>query len=324
MRIDLRTAGVLGLLGEGAEAQGPAAARCSPASAAPTCRFEGSTTDPLHFAGLKGQVQAPASSLGIVGDPLGITLPTTPPFKTRGTLVKDGGLWKAVFDDGEHRLEPARRRLHLRKRRKVPLLSGRLAGSRLVLADLGPGGRHRRPRPGSGEGEDAPRDRRRVIPDKKFDLPSLRAMDANVLIDIAMFDPGTDIIEPLRPARAHLLLADGVLTLADFEGRTAQGRLVGYLQLDGRGKEALWTADLRALGVDLAQWLRLKRSARRAALCLGQARRAGQGEGQGALDRGDPGQPRRRRSRLHMRDARRSRTSPSRRWASTSPRRSAC
>ena len=108
-------------------------------------------------------------------------------------------------------------------------------------------------------GEDAPPGER-VIPDRKFDLPSLRAMDANVLIDIAMFDPGTTLIEPLRPVRAHLLLADGVLTLADFEGRTAQGRLVGYLQLDGRGKEALWTADLRALGVDLSHWLRLKRS----------------------------------------------------------------
>ena len=100
----------------------------------------------------------------------------------------------------------------------------------------------------------------RVIPDRVFDLPSLRAMDANVLIDIAMFDPGTTLIEPLRPVRAHLLLADGVLTLADFDGRTAQGRLVGYLQLDGRGKEAVWTADLRALGVELSHWLHLKRS----------------------------------------------------------------
>src|SRR4029450_4086273 len=101
----------------------------------------------------------------------------------------------------------------------------------------------------------------RVIPDRKFDLPSLRAMDANVLFDIAMFDPGTTIIEPLRPVRAHLLLADGVLTIADFDGRTAQGRLAGFLQLDGRGSKALWTADMRALDVDLARWLRVPRSA---------------------------------------------------------------
>jgi len=101
----------------------------------------------------------------------------------------------------------------------------------------------------------------RVIPDKKFDLPSLRAMNANVLIDIGMFDPGTTLIEPLRPVRGHLLLADGVLTIADFEGKTADGRLAGFLQLDGRGEQALWTADLRALGVNLARWLRLKRDA---------------------------------------------------------------
>ena len=50
-----------------------------------------------------------------------------------------------------------------------------------------------------------------------------------------------------------------MLTIADFEGTTAQGKLAGYLQLDGRGKEALWTADMRLLGVDLAQWLRIKR-----------------------------------------------------------------
>jgi hypothetical protein len=122
----------------------------------------------------------------------------------------------------------------------VPLLAGRLTGSRLVLADLGPRSapkaratRRRRREARSAE---------RVIPDRKFDLPSLRAMDANVLIDIAMFDPGTTIIEPLRPVHAHLLLADGVLTIADFDGRTAQGRLAGFLQLDGRGKQALWTA----------------------------------------------------------------------------------
>ena len=51
-----------------------------------------------------------------------------------------------------------------------------------------------------------------------------------------------------------------MLTIADFVGVTAQGRLAGYLQLDGRGDKALWTADLRLIGVNLEQWLRLKRS----------------------------------------------------------------
>ena len=259
VRIEVRTSGVLGLLVEGNQATAQPLRLIASVGRA-NLSFEGSTTDPLHFAGVQGRFVVSGASLAAIGDPLGVTLPTTPAFKTRGTLVKEGGLWKTVFDEatiGSSRLAGA---FTYESRRKVPLLAGRLTGSRLVLADLGPvvgtSGDGGPPTPAAGK-TDADG---RVIPDRKFDLPSLRAMDANVLIDIAMFDPGTTLIEPLRPVRAHLLLANGVLTLADFDGRTAQGRLVGYFQLDGRGKEALWTADLRALGVDLSHWLRLKRS----------------------------------------------------------------
>jgi uncharacterized protein involved in outer membrane biogenesis len=252
VRIDLRTAGVLGLFVAGKEAEAQPLKLLASIGRA-DLSFDGSTIDPLHFAGLKGRFTLAGPSLAAVGDPLGITLPTTPAFKTNGTLAKDGGVWNAVFDAaaiGSSRLTGS---FTYDRRPKVPLLSGQLGGARLVLADLGPAvGTPVEGEPVSTRGD-------RVFPDKQFDLPSLRAMDANVLVEISMFDPGTTLIEPLRPVRAHILLADGVLTIADFEGNTAQGRLVGYLQLDGRGSEALWTADMRALGIDLSQWLRLKR-----------------------------------------------------------------
>ena len=255
--IDLRTAGVLGFLEEGEEAQSqPLSLRAIIGHA--QVAFDGSTRDPLHFTGLKGRFHLSGDSLAAVGDALGITLPTTPPFTTHGTLVKDAEAWKAVFEAasiGSSRLNGA---FTYDKRPKVPLLAGRLGGSRLLLADLGP--TIGTPPPGSGARKGAAATSGRVIPDRKFDLPSLRAMNANVAIDIGTFDSGSDIIEPLHPARAHLLLADGVLTLADFIGVTAQGSLAGYLQLDGRSDKALWTADLRLLGVNLAQFLRLKRS----------------------------------------------------------------
>jgi AsmA family protein len=257
VRVDLRTAAVLGLLAQGKEAIAQPL-RLIVSVGRAELSFEGSTTDPLHFTGLRGKFVVSGASLAAIGDPLGITLPTTPPFKTHGTIAKDGSIWNANFEDAQIGTSQLNGAFTYDSRRKVPLLSGKLGGSRLVLADLGPAvgtpAAGEAPVPGSkaATGE-------RVIPDKKFDLPSLRAMDANVLIDIAMFDPGTTIIEPLRPVRGHLLLADGVLTIADFEGITAQGRLVGFLQLDGRGTQALWTADLRALGIDLTRWLRLKR-----------------------------------------------------------------
>ena len=258
VRIDLSTDGVLGMLGPDAAAQ-PIALTATIGRA--DLSFNGSTTDPLHFRGLKGAFTLAGPSLAAVGDPLGITLPTTPAFATKGTLSKDADLYKAVFESaqiGSSRLEGA---FTFDRRPKVPLLSGRLGGARLVLADLGPAVGAPATEGGDKKADEAAAKRAsRVIPDKKFDLPSLRAMDANVLFDIAMFDPGTTIIEPLRPAKAHLLLADGVLTITDLEGSTAQGKLVGYLQLDGRGEKALWTADLRLLGISLAQWLKLKRS----------------------------------------------------------------
>ena len=256
--IDLRTAGVLGFMAEGNDAQAQPLALFATIGRA-DLSFKGSTTDPLHLAALKGRFELAGPSLAAVGDPLGVTLPTTPAFKTRGTLAKDGKVWKAVFEEGRIGSSQLNGAFTYDTGPKVPLLSGKLGGSRLLLADLGPAVGTAGPDKGSAQST-AVAAPGRVIPDKKFDLPSLRAMDANVVFDIAMFDPGTDVIEPLRPARAHLLLADGVLTISDIEGATAQGKLLGYLQLDGRGKEALWTADMRFVGVNLARWLNLKRS----------------------------------------------------------------
>ncbi len=259
LNIDLRTAGVLGFLAAGSEAQAQPLSFFATIGRA-KLSFQGSTTDPLHFAALTGRFEIAGPSLAAAGEPLGVTLPTTPPFKTQGTIVKDAKLWKASFESatiGSSQLSGA---FTYDTAPKVPLLAGRLAGSRLVLADLGPA--VGAPVPGSAASSAASASARggRIIPNKKFDLPSLRTMNANVLFDIAMFDPGTTVIEPLRPARAHLVLADGVLTIADIDGNTAQGRLLGYLQLDGRADQAKWTADMRFVGVDLAQWLKLKRA----------------------------------------------------------------
>ena len=254
--IDLRTAGVLGFLAEGKEAQAQPLALVATIGRA-SLSFKGSTTDPLHFTALMGRFELAGPSLAAVGDPLGVTLPTTPSFKTHGTIAKDAKVWKAVFEDariGSSQLDGA---FTYDTGIEKPLLSGKLGGSRLLLADLGPAIGAPGPDKAAPAGSTPAG---RVIPDKKFDLPSLRAMDANVLFDIAMFDPGTTLIEPLRPARAHLLLADGVLTIAEIEGATAEGKLLGYLQLDGRGPQALWTADMRFVGVNLARWLKLKRS----------------------------------------------------------------
>src|SRR4029079_19507922 len=93
-----------------------------------------------------------------------------------------------------------------------------------------------------------------------FDLPSLKAMDANVLVDIAHVDLGTPLLDALEAVRAHLQLQNSVLRLIDIDARTADGRLSGDLALDGRNvNEAVWNADLQLAGVRLDRWLNLER-----------------------------------------------------------------
>jgi AsmA family protein len=176
-----------------------------------------------------------------------------------------------------------------------PLLSGRLTGSKLLLADLGPAvGAPAQMSPAVPDAALADSNPKRanarpgrVLPDREFDLPSLRAMDANVLVSIDNLDLGSSVLEPIKPLRTHLVLTDGVLSLRELEARTAQGRVFGNVQLDGRSTLARWTADLRWAGVRLESFIHQKRGGDAppyvAGRLNGQARVEGQGKSTAAI-----------------------------------------
>jgi len=214
-----------------------------------TLGFQGTARDALHLDGLRGRFQLRGPSLAAVGDPLGVTLPTTAAFRTQGRVVKRGPAWHVMFDDatvGSSQLNGA---FTYTPGARVPLLAGRLGGRRLMLVDLAPaiGADPAAPPAGGRPGK--------VLPNKPFDLAALRVMDANVLIAVDEVDLGHPRLQPVRPLRGHLVLAGGVLRLQDLDARTAQGRLRGVVQLDGRGDEALWQAQLAWNGVQLEQWI---------------------------------------------------------------------
>ncbi len=229
--------------------------------------FNGSVVDVLHLGGLTGHFSLKGPSLAAVGDPVGVTLPTTAAFRTDGLIVKQGEAWRVVIDDatvGASRLNGAFSYETLaRAGRSVPVLSGRLGGKRLLLADLGPvvGTVPQQTTATTTVTAPPAKTSRKVLPNRPFDLAALRAMDANVLIDIAEVDLNTTLLEPLRPLRAHLQLEGGVLTLKDLDARTAQGRLRGDLSLDGRETTAVWKAHLRWSDVLLERWIHQTRAA---------------------------------------------------------------
>ena len=222
-------------------------------------RIDGLSSDTV----LQGRYELSGPSLAAVGDPIGVTLPSTGAFRSAGVVVRQGSAWRVRVDDatvGASRLNGAFSYL---TDGAVPMLAGRLTGSRLWLADLGPvvgttsitsTADPLAPLPIAPKATvKAPG---KVLPARPFDLAALRVMNANVLIDIAEVDLNTTTLEPLQPFRAHLVLTDGVLSLSDLDARTADGRLRGRLGLDGRGTQALWDADLRWNDVRLERWIR--------------------------------------------------------------------
>ena len=212
--------------------------------------FEGSAAGMADLGRLTGRFRLEGPSLAAIGDPVGVTLPSTPSFRAGGTLDKTGRQWRVQLDDatvGSSRLNGD---FLYRADTEVPSLTGRLGGVRLLLADLGP----------ALGGAVPKKDDAKVLPGGAFDLAALRAMDADVAIDIAEVDLGSRLLGALQPLRAKLTLSAGVLSITGFDARTAQGWLRGEFGLDGRGDIALWTADLRWGDVRFEQWLRQARA----------------------------------------------------------------
>lgn len=212
--------------------------------------FQGNVADVQSMERLTGRVQLKGPSLAAIGDPLGITLPTTPPFRLAGAVDRQGNDWHVEVDDATVGSSQLTGEFDFRIAGDRPSLTGELGGRRLLLADLGPA---LRGAPGAAHAG-------KVLPGGAFDLAALRAMDADIRMDIDEVDLGSRLLGPLRPLRGRLLLDAGVLSVAGLDARTGQGWLKGEMTLDGRGDRALWAADLKWGDVRLEQWIRQERA----------------------------------------------------------------
>ena len=213
--------------------------------------FDGEADDLSHLDRAQGTFTLQGPSMAVVGVPLGITLPTTGAFKAQGQLRHSDKLWNVVLSAvqvGSSRLSG---HFIFDTRKPLPQLSGTLAGERLNLLDLGPA---------LGSEPTPTRRRGRVLPSRRFDLASLRIMDADVAIAIGTVDLNTRRLAPLQPLNVRLQLSQGVLSLNDLDARLGQGHVGGKLSLNGQLDRAHWVADLHWDGVALEQWIHQTRS----------------------------------------------------------------
>lgn len=98
----------------------------------------------------------------------------------------------------------------------------------------------------------------RVLPQREFDLPSLRAMNADVQVQLASVDFGSDLIAPFAPLHAHVTLDGGVLAIRELQAENAGGRLRGGLTIDSRKNPPFWDSDLRWADLRLERFLKFQ------------------------------------------------------------------
>jgi AsmA family protein len=215
--------------------------------------FDGKAASLLRAHRLDGALKFSGPSLAAVGDPLGVTLPRTPAFDLAGRLAHDAGIWRLVAERATIGRSALAGDFRFDTTTAPRRLTGQLSGARLRFADLGPAVGTR----GEGTvGHVAPAKPGKAIPDRRFDLPSLRMMDADVRVAVDELDFGSASLAPFRPLKTHLVLEGGVLRLEAIEAGVAGGRVTGASRLDGSGDPARFGVDLRFTGVDIAGWIR--------------------------------------------------------------------
>ncbi len=265
LQLAVRMGGALPLLHDEADDEGGAAPPALPlrvegTAGAAQLLFDGRAAALLGARQLEGALRFAGPSLAAVGAPLGITLPRTPAFRLQGRLAHDAGVWQLHADSATIGSSALGGDFRFDSRSSPRLLSGRLTGSRLVLADLGPS----IGTPGEGRGTAAepppPKAAGRVLPQRRFDLPSLGVMDADVQVAIDVLDLGSQALAPLQAVRTQLLLQGGVLQLKGLQAGVAGGKVAGHTQLDGRNEPARWDLDLQLSGIDMAGWVRALQS----------------------------------------------------------------
>jgi uncharacterized protein involved in outer membrane biogenesis len=252
VRATLRAGNPSGWLADAQAPDAPVSMTLSVLAGRASLDFVGQVRRLLNQPTVSGRYRVSGPSLAAVGEPLGLTLPQTRRFALSGRLMHAGTRWSTVVDQatvGDSQLGGAF--VYDRVPGQLPLLAGRLTGQALMLQDLGPAV--------GGATETTPKTVRasgRVLPDRHFNLPSLRAMNANVLVALDKLDFGTAQLQAAAPVRAHIALSHGVLAIERLQLTLARGVLTGRVQLDGREAVARWEVDLVGRNLLMEQWLR--------------------------------------------------------------------
>ena len=233
-------------------------------------KVDGTITDLAALSGVDVSFDMQGRNLDELYKFTGVVLPSTPPYKVRGKLVRQGTSWVASQLQGTLGSSDVRGALTFDQSDKVALLTGKLQSKLLDFEDLAPvigappstrnlGAKKASPSKPTAQAAPAsaapgsPRVRAsgKVLPTAVLDLAKLKSMNADVTYSAADIRHVKEL--PLDKGSVRVLLKSGVLQLDPISLGVAGGSIAGTIKIDANLAPAAFNARLDVRGAQLNQ-----------------------------------------------------------------------
>jgi len=242
-----RTGGVLQL---NQNSQAPFPVEVNAVAGRTSLKAKGSIANLADLASVDATFDLQGRNLEELYKLLGVVLPSSPPYKLRGKLVKKGKVWAASQIQGTLGRSDLSGALSFDQSAAVPMLTGKVASKLLDFADLGPviG-----LAPFGSSSPGAAAASRKLLPVATLDVAKLKAMNADVTY--AAGDIRHVQVLPLDKGSVHVKLSSGVLQLDPVSLGVAGGTVAGRIYIDANVVPAAFTTRLDVRGLQLNQLL---------------------------------------------------------------------
>lgn len=207
---------------------------------------KGHVTSLLTFSVLDLNIELRGGNLSELFPLIGVVLPDTPPYRTKGRLIRNAKLWRYEKFSGLIGKSDISGTLDVDTHASPrPSLKGNLYSKSLNFADLGPliG-----VAPAQAQ-TNGPRER--ILPTSPFRTERWKKMDADVSLKADSIIRNKAL--PINDLATRLHMRNAVLTLDPLKFGVAGGALVGSVRLDGNASVIIASTDMKVRKVRLAQ-----------------------------------------------------------------------
>ena len=236
-------------------------------------KLNGTITDLAELSGVDVSFDMQGRNLDELYQFTGVVLPSTPPYKMRGKLLRQGQAWAASQMQGTLGSSDVSGALTFDQSAKVAVLTGKLQSKLLDFEDLAPviglapstrkpgvkkppsslkAEPARQAAPGSAAPQASPANASgRVLPTAVLDLAKLKSMNADVTYTASSIRHVKEL--PLDKGSVHVVLKSGVLQLDPISLGVAGGTIAGAIKIDSNLAPAAFNARLDVRGAQLNQ-----------------------------------------------------------------------